>query len=122
MANKYRGEVDVEIGGTTYTVALNLNALANLETAFEVNRFEEALNRMSDRSAATILRFFSVVFIANGYAEADAKAVVGRLGLGASMRLFGQLIDASELLASNDEEVGEAATSPLASASAGSSG
>jgi hypothetical protein len=34
MANKYRGEVDAEIGGARRTLVLTLGALADLESAF----------------------------------------------------------------------------------------
>lgn len=34
MANRYRGEIDAEIGGVRRTLVLTLGALAELETAF----------------------------------------------------------------------------------------
>ena len=34
MANKYRGEIEAELGGTTRTLVLTLGALAELEDAF----------------------------------------------------------------------------------------
>ena len=35
MPNKYRGEIEAEIGGDRHTLVLTLGALAELESAFE---------------------------------------------------------------------------------------
>jgi len=37
MANKYRGEIEAEIGGERRTLVLTLGALAELESAFEAS-------------------------------------------------------------------------------------
>lgn len=37
MANKYRGEIDAEIGGVPRTLVLTLGALTELESAFGVD-------------------------------------------------------------------------------------
>lgn len=45
MANRYRGEIEAELGGSRRTLCLTLGALAELEAAFEV----EDLAALADR-------------------------------------------------------------------------
>jgi len=55
MANRYRGEIEAELGGMTWTLCLTLGALAELEDAFGgedmlalAARFESGAIRASD--------------------------------------------------------------------------
>ena len=59
-ANRHRGEIEAELGGTRYMLCLTLGALAELETAFGVDdlaalaeRF--ASGRLSSRDVTAIL-------------------------------------------------------------------
>jgi hypothetical protein len=60
MANRHRGEIEAELGGSTRTLVLTLGALAELESAFGVGdlvalaeRFEKG--RMSANDAIRII-------------------------------------------------------------------
>jgi hypothetical protein len=60
MANRHRGEIEAELGGTRRTLVLTLGALAELESAFGVGdlvalaeRFEKG--RMSANDAIRII-------------------------------------------------------------------
>lgn len=77
MANAARGEVDVEIGGQRVTLALNLGALAELEDAFQVESFEDALKAVAGAgvvSAKKLHLFMDAVIRGNGL-EVDAKSM-----------------------------------------------
>ncbi|MTI17057.1 gene transfer agent family protein [Rhodobacteraceae bacterium RKSG542] len=41
MANRYRGEIEAELDGKSYTLVLNLGALAELEDAFACKNLSE---------------------------------------------------------------------------------
>jgi len=58
MANRYRGEIEAELNGETYTLCLTLGSLAELETALALDhlgelaeRFEKGAVRAGDLSA-----------------------------------------------------------------------
>ena len=57
MANNARGFATIRLGEAEYDVSLSLGALAELESEFGVETFEEALN-FGDRVSATKLRKF----------------------------------------------------------------
>lgn len=48
MANRYRGEVDVELGGVTRRMVLTLGALAELESAFGADDLVALAERFSN--------------------------------------------------------------------------
>ncbi|PCJ95718.1 MAG: transfer Agent [Hyphomicrobiales bacterium] len=50
MANKYRGEIDAKFDGRTYTLCLTLGALAELESAFEVDNLLDLTERFRQGS------------------------------------------------------------------------
>ncbi|OXE37549.1 MAG: hypothetical protein CGW95_01135 [Phenylobacterium zucineum] len=68
MANVARGEVELQVGGGAYHVALNLGTLAELEDAFGVDSFEDALNTVfTDKlSAKRLIKFLTALFKGNG--------------------------------------------------------
>ncbi len=59
-ANRHRGEIEAELGGSRYVLCLTLGALAELETAFGVDDLSAlaerfATGRLSSRDVTTIL-------------------------------------------------------------------
>ena len=55
MANKARGYADVTIGNETFELAFGLGVLAEIESEFDVESFEEALD-FGDKVSASRLR------------------------------------------------------------------
>lgn len=71
MTNKARGEVDLVLGEETYPVAMGLGTLAELETAFGVESFEDALALLfsgEKLSAGRMLTFVRCVMKGSGVA------------------------------------------------------
>jgi hypothetical protein len=55
MANRARGYADVSIGNETFELAFGLGVLAEIESEFDVESFEEALD-FGDKVSASRLR------------------------------------------------------------------
>jgi hypothetical protein len=81
MANHIRGELEVMLGSTAYTVALTMKACAMLEAEFGVENFEDVFTQLgavcanngdeADKTTfkpqhANLSRFWSTVLKANG--------------------------------------------------------
>ena len=75
MANRARGETGIRIGGKTFAIALNLDAMAAIETEFGSEFFEDVFSEIFGGEkipAAKLRRLLIAVFESNGYAaEAD---------------------------------------------------
>jgi hypothetical protein len=70
MANRYRGEIDAELGGKRYVLCLTLGALAELESAFGASDLIELTARFeTGRLSARDL----IVIIASGLRGGGAK-------------------------------------------------
>ena len=75
MANRRRGEVALQLGGTRYTLCLTLGALAELEDAFGA----QDLTALADRfgtgrlSSRDLLTLLAVALRGGGHAMGDAE-------------------------------------------------
>ena len=120
MVNKVRGEVDLELNGQSYTLCLGLGALAEIETAFGVDSFEQAL--VFDKPKATdLLKFMRSLLAGNGVPnDSPAYRDVLRMTLPDMMAFITNLMGASGFLASVEQVKGDA--SPLAEVTAGEPG
>lgn len=62
MANRERGEVDLALGGRTYTLRLSLNALCRLQDVLATNgeplRFEDLATRMAKPDVPDMVAVF----------------------------------------------------------------
>ncbi len=99
MANRYRGEIDAEIGGVRRTLVLTLGALAELESAFEA----DDLSALAGRFAAGGLRARDLVRIIaaglRGAGETVSDDEVARMpvagGAAGYVRIAAALIEAT---------------------------
>lgn len=55
MANKHRGDVDIEIGGKTFTINFNWQALAELETGLGDNYVQTIMDGLTGMSAKVVM-------------------------------------------------------------------
>lgn len=125
MANRARGEVDAEIGGKRVTLVLGLGALAELEDAFGVDSFEDALGKISgDKVRARDLRTFMLALLRGN--EVDDPAITGavnRMSPAEFMDILLPLFQRSGLIAGQATEAKpEGGDGPLAGRNGGSSG
>ncbi len=67
MANKFRGEVPVTIAGTTYTVALTLEALGVLATVLEVEDLGDLETRLLALKIADMGPIMRALLETNGH-------------------------------------------------------
>lgn len=120
MANKARGEVDLELGGQVYTLCLGLGALAEIESAFGVDSFEQAL--IFEKPKATdLLKFMRALLKGNGIAEdSPAYRDVLRMTLPEMMQFITALMSGAGFTAATEQAKGDA--SPLAEPLAGEPG
>ncbi len=81
MPNKYRGEIDAELGGVKRTLVLTLGALAELESAFGA----DDLVALTERIGSGRLKALDLIRIIGaglrGAGEAISDDEVGRLGV-----------------------------------------
>ena len=122
MANRARGEARITLGGKDYGVALGLGALAELEDAFGVENFEEALN-FEKLSARRLKTFLTAVLRGNGICVdlpefADA---IDRVTVPDFMAFVGDLMGASGLSERPEAEAGSD-EAPLAARKGGKRG
>lgn len=75
MANRYRGEVDANLDGKTYTLCLTLGALAHLEQTFESENLTELTQRFSSGalSANDLLRIVGAGLRGGGHEVSDEQ-------------------------------------------------
>ena len=99
MVNRHRGEVAAELDGRTFTLCLTLGALAELETAFEVDDLPALIARFSDTSlsARDMLKIIGAGLRGGGHPLTDAEitemqAEGGALGYA---RIVSQLLQAT---------------------------
>ena len=99
MVNKHRGEVAAELDGRTFTLCLTLGALAELETAFEVEDLTALIARFSSTSlsARDMLKIIGAGLRGGGHLLTDAEIVEmqaegGALGYA---RIVSQLLQAT---------------------------
>jgi hypothetical protein len=99
MANRHRGEIEAEIGGTRYTLCLTLGALAELEDAYGgedilalAERFEQGRIKASDA-----IRVIAAGLRGAGHIVSDSDVAAMRIDGGAAgfMRLVVQLLKAT---------------------------
>lgn len=74
MANKYRGEVDVEIDGRKYPIALNLEAIGRLAEAFGVETIVDVEKRLLAFRAADMKPTLVALLESSGH-QADGAAL-----------------------------------------------
>jgi hypothetical protein len=106
MANRARGEAKITLGGKDYGVALGLGALAELEDAFGVENFEEALN-FEKLSAKRLRLFVQAILKGNGIALTEEIGLaINRLSVPDFMAFVGDLMGASGLSERPEAETG----------------
>jgi hypothetical protein len=121
MANRARGEAKITLGGKDYGIALGLGALAELEDAFGIENFEDALN-FKKLSARRLKTFLTAVLKGNGV-DTDAPEVVtgiARVTVPDFMAFVGDLMCASGLSERPEADAGSEA--PLAARKGGKRG
>ncbi len=69
MINSFRGEIDAELDGKSWTLCLTLGALASLEGELEVSNLGELAARFSDGklSASDILKIITAGLVGGGH-------------------------------------------------------
>lgn len=75
MANRRRGEIAAELDGRAWTLCLTLGALAELETAFEVDDLSALTQRFSSGSlsARDMLRIIGAGLRGGGHPLSDEE-------------------------------------------------
>lgn len=124
MTNAVRGEVDIQIGDETHTVALTLGAFAAIEEAFGVQSFEEAFSSILGKgsgSALGMMLFLKALLKGNGIkvTEQIEKDILF-LTLPDTMNMVQRVFDASGLM--QKKEAITPNEPPLADATGGNSG
>jgi hypothetical protein len=99
MANKFRGEIDAEIGGVTRRLCLTLGALAELETAFGAQDLVALAQRFENGrlSAADLVKIIGAGLRGAGGADTDddvARASFGN-GLAGAAAIAAELVTAT---------------------------
>jgi len=123
MANRIKGEIPVTFGGAEYSVALGLGALAELEDAFKVDSFEEALDFKT--LSATRLRLFLVSILKGNGVKIDETIAseINRWSVPKFMEFLNELMLGAGLKEnSGSSDAGASGEAPLAGASDGASG
>ena len=99
MPNKYRGEIDAEIGGRRRVLVLTLGALAELESAFAAGDLVALAERFgSGRLAATdLIRIIGAGLRGAGEAVVDDEVAAMTVENGAAgyVRIAAELIAAT---------------------------
>jgi hypothetical protein len=121
MANRARGEAKITLGGKDYGVALGLGALAELEDAFGVENFEDALN-FEKLSARRLTKFVTAVLKGNGIVLTEEIGLaILHMTVPDFMAFVGDLMGASGLSERPEAEAGSD-DAPLAAKRAGKRG
>jgi hypothetical protein len=99
MANKYRGEIEAEIGGRRRTLVLTLGALAELESAFAASDLVALAERFGSGrlSARDLIRIIGAGLRGAGEAVSDDEVAAMPASGGAT----GYAQIAAELLAAS---------------------
>lgn len=108
MANTFRGEVDLVIGGKPYAVALNLEALAKLAKALEVDTITELEQRLVALRIADMMPILTTLLEANGHKVEQTE--IGAVGYRGYVRAIVDLCSARPPAEDGDEagDAGEA--------------
>ena len=72
MANKHRGEVDIEIADKTYAVAMTLGAMAEIASALGIETMEEMQARVPEMRMPDLVPVLRAVLKGNGHDVPDA--------------------------------------------------
>ena len=115
MANRARGVIAAKIGDEIFEISLGLGALAEIEDAFNVEAFEDALNFGERVSAKRLQMFMSAVLKGNGVdMTPERMKAVSRMTVPEFMEMVVNLMSASGMSReeSDKSEKGEA-NSPL---------
>jgi len=86
MSNRYRGEVEAKLDGTTYTLCLTLGALADLETVFAAEDMVALANRFAGGrlAARDAIRIIGAGLRAAGHDVGDEAVAAMRVEGGAA--------------------------------------
>lgn len=99
MPNKYRGEIDAELGGRRRTLVLTLGALAELEAAFGADDLVALAERFGSgrMSARDLIRIVAAGLRGAGEAVSDEEvaAMTTPGGAAAFVRIAAELIAAT---------------------------
>lgn len=99
MANRHRGEIEAELGGTTYVLCLTLGALAEIEHAYGgedllaiAERFEQGRIKASDA-----IRVIGAGLRGGGHAVSDDDVAKMQAAGGAAgyLRIVAELLKAT---------------------------
>jgi hypothetical protein len=124
MTNRARGFVPLQLGDETLDISLSLDALAEIEDAFDVDSFEQApLFKGGVVSARTLRKFLDALLKGNGHEATPARAVaLGQLQPSEVFALMESLFVASGLAKNGAAEAPKDGAAPLEDASAGGPG
>ncbi|GBU17337.1 MULTISPECIES: gene transfer agent family protein [Methylobacterium] len=104
MANRHRGEVDLDLGGTRYTLCITLGALAEIESGLGGGDLDGLAARFSDgRLAGSDLIVLLGAALRGGGHPLD-DAAVARLPLAGSLDAIGAALGAALTLAFGEPE------------------
>ena len=119
MANSARGEATFTLGGQSFTAALTLGTLAEIESAFGVDDFTDALASIfgSGVSAKAFRLFFAAVL----KGQDGADHAIALAGVQEAIEAATALVQASGLIQGDKVEKGDG-SAPLGGPSAGVSG
>lgn len=99
MANKYRGEIDAQIGGARRRLVLTLGALAELEAAFGADDLAALTERFARgrMSARDLIRIIAAGLRGAGEAVSDDEVAAMPVPEGAAgyVRIAAELIEAT---------------------------
>lgn len=99
MANRYRGEIEAELGGARRTLVLTLGALAELESAFGADDLTALAERFGSGrvSARDLIRIIAAGLRGAGVSVSDDDVAAMTVGGGVSsyVRIAAELIAAT---------------------------
>jgi hypothetical protein len=111
MGNKHRGEVSFDIDGKTWTLALGINALCELEAEFDkpVNAIFAEMDdgKVSVRTLRSVFRA-GLARHHSKISQAEAGDLMEAVGLAETARLIGDAVKAALPGAAPGEEKAEA--------------
>ena len=124
MANKVRGYADVSIGNETFELAFGLGVLAEIESEFGVESFEEALDFGEKVSASRLRKLMFALLRGNEIdLTPDRRRAVDMLTPAEFMEILTAVTSASPLAQQSNAETKEkAAKAPFRARSAGRRG
>jgi hypothetical protein len=67
MANKHRGEVDIEIAGVVYPIAFTLDAMGRIAEALGVKKLDEVSTRVGEMNIADFQPILAGLLEGNGH-------------------------------------------------------